>query len=189
MRLRVASQQAHNDELDREIEKLSRERILQESLLREAVSERDQSRKTVAELQTQAQEYLSQLNEYKQIIKRMSAMHSRASSRNHSDGNKFADGSSADGEHKRPPIDRRPPARSPPPEMYANQGEEFSTEVILIQENERLRKKLTALKRAVLSDKSHKLMKQEALEVLSLLTSMEDFLNNQRGIIREEDFS
>jgi hypothetical protein len=49
---------------------------------------------------------------------------------------------------------------------------------MLLQENERLRKKLTALKRAVLSDKSHKAMKQEALEVLSLLTSMEDFLNN-----------
>ena len=58
-----------------------------------------------------------------------------------------------------------------------------------MQENERLRKKMIALKRAVLSDKSHKAMKQEALEVLSLLTSMEDFLNNLRGIIREEDFS
>ena len=50
MRNRVTSQQAHNDELEREIENLNRERIMQESLLKDAVNERDQSRKTVAEL-------------------------------------------------------------------------------------------------------------------------------------------
>jgi len=32
-------------------------------------------------------------------------------------------------------------------------------------------------------------MKQEAIEILSILESMEDLLNHQRGIVKEEDFS
>lgn len=51
-----------------------------------------------------------------------------------------------------------------------------------------MKKKLSALKRVVLSDKNHKLMKQEALKILSLLDNMENYLNQQRGIIMEEDF-
>jgi cell division protein FtsL len=50
MRHRVESQQAHNDELEREIENLNRDRVLQETMLKAAVEERDQSRRTVAEL-------------------------------------------------------------------------------------------------------------------------------------------
>jgi hypothetical protein len=48
---------------------------------------------------------------------------------------------------------------------------------------------LASLKRVVLSDKNHKQMKQEAIEILSILESMEDLLNHQRGIVKEEDFS
>lgn len=38
---RLASQQMHSDELEKELDKMSRERLLQERLLREATSERD----------------------------------------------------------------------------------------------------------------------------------------------------
>ena len=80
MRHRVESQKAHNDQLEREIERIRADQFVKDQQVIEALKERDRSRKTVADLQNQGQEYLSQLNEYKQIIKRMSAMHSRASS-------------------------------------------------------------------------------------------------------------
>lgn len=50
MASRLVNQQMHGDELERELERLNRERLVHERLLAEAVSERDLSRKTVSEL-------------------------------------------------------------------------------------------------------------------------------------------
>ena len=71
MRHRVESQKAHNEQLEREIERIRADQFVKDQQVIEALKERDQSRKTVADLQNQGQEYLSQINEYKQIIKRM----------------------------------------------------------------------------------------------------------------------
>ncbi|TNV84663.1 hypothetical protein FGO68_gene6748 [Halteria grandinella] len=214
---RLASQQMHSDELEKELDKMSRERLLQERLLREAISERDQSRKNIAELQNQAQEYLSQLNEYKHIIQRMSAMRSGGGSSlsQHNISAKHFHGGSTDdliphhghaksvSDNQFIPVIFSTQARSPPPQemdqileenQNINTGEnnddalEFSSEVILIQENQKLKKKLAQLKKVMLSDKNLKQMKLEVLEVLSLLDNIEDYLNQQRGIIKEDDF-
>lgn len=48
---------------------------------------------------------------------------------------------------------------------------------------------MNALKKAVLSDKTFKQLKTEANEILNLLESIEDCLNNHRGIIKEDDFN
>jgi Skp family chaperone for outer membrane proteins len=47
MRQRLNSQSQHSDELEREIETLSRERLVQERVLREALFDRDTSRRNV----------------------------------------------------------------------------------------------------------------------------------------------
>lgn len=39
-----------------------------------------------------------------------------------------------------------------------------------------------------MNDKTHKIMKQEVSEISNLLQSIEDHLNQYRGIIREEEF-
>ena len=70
-------QRAHCDELERELEEASRERLTQERLLRECRAEREQTRKGIDIMKTQVSDYQSQVNEYKAIIKRMSAMNSR----------------------------------------------------------------------------------------------------------------
>lgn len=70
----------------------------------------------------------------------------------------------------------------------ANHDGEFSSEVVLIQENQRLKKKLAQLKKVMLSDKNLKAMKVEVIEILNLLESIEDHLNHSRGIIKEDDF-
>jgi hypothetical protein len=44
------------------------------------------------------------------------------------------------------------------------------------------------MKKVMLSDKNHKAMKLEALEILSVLGAVEDYLNQRRGVVCEGDF-
>lgn len=47
------------DDMEKEVEKLSREMLVQERGLRETLFERDNARRKVTEVQSQAQDYLS----------------------------------------------------------------------------------------------------------------------------------
>ena len=78
LRETLGKQAAHADELEREVNQLTKECLAKEEIARDAMGERDESRRTVAQLQAQAADYISQINEYKHIIKRMSALHSNS---------------------------------------------------------------------------------------------------------------
>ena len=44
------------------------------------------------------------------------------------------------------------------------------------------------MKDVILSDKNHKLMKIEASEILNILTSIEEAINQQRGLIENHKY-
>jgi hypothetical protein len=47
----LETQRGHGDQLEKEVEKLNNEKMVQEGVVIEALAERDKSRQTVAELQ------------------------------------------------------------------------------------------------------------------------------------------
>ena len=61
--------------------------------------------------------------------------------------------------------------------FVVKEEEDFAPEVLLIQENQKLKKKVAALKKVLLNDKTHKLMKEEVLELSKVLKSIEEYLN------------
>ena len=59
MRGVLEKQKRYGDELEREMNQLSNECLTQEEIMSSAIRERDESRRTVAELHAQAADYLS----------------------------------------------------------------------------------------------------------------------------------
>lgn len=76
MEERLRLQRVHCDEIEKELEQASKERLTQERMLQDSRIEREQAKKAVELMKTQVNDYQSQVNEYKAIIKRMSALRS-----------------------------------------------------------------------------------------------------------------